>query len=82
MDRQPELSMRAQEVVAALRSACADLTADAHRVHRSMDAARVELAAAFSARQAARRCVNVQPWSGLMFWHLRHAATQLTRRRG
>ncbi|KAK9830979.1 hypothetical protein WJX81_004843 [Elliptochloris bilobata] len=47
-----------QEVVGTMRSACADLTSDAHRAHRAMDAARVELAAAFSARRAARRVVE------------------------
>lgn len=41
-----------------MRGACAAVTADAHRAHRAMDAARVELAAAFSARHAARRCLS------------------------
>ena len=50
-----------------MRSACAGVTADAHRAHRAMDAARVELAAAFSARQAARRCLP----AGIHGWHYR-----------
>jgi len=51
----------AQEVVAALRAGCADVTADAHRAHRAMDGARLELAAAHAARQAARRCRRARP---------------------
>ena len=51
----------AQEVVAALRAGCADVTADAHRAHRAMDGARLELAAAHAARQAARRCGRARP---------------------
>ena len=46
-----------QEVVGTMRSACAEVTVDAHRAQRAMDAARTELAAAFSARQATRRCL-------------------------
>ncbi len=45
-----------QEVVGALRTACAEISGESAKVHRSIDAARRHLQAAFADHTAACRC--------------------------
>lgn len=45
-----------QDVVGALRQACADISAESAKVHRAIDAARRHLQTAFADHTAACRC--------------------------
>jgi hypothetical protein len=51
-----------QEVVGALRQACADISGESAKVYRSIDAARRHLQSAFADHTAACRCSLPSMW--------------------